>query len=96
LEIIMPAVYANATIANATSAAIPAAAKGVQPPIGHNALTAANNEMWNGHIGLRASSTIAAGSVPPADYYGVTTTPGLDKAGAAKVWTITAGAGAWA
>ena len=94
----MAAVYAGATIANAVnSQLLPAPAnKGVQGPIAFNTLTAANTEMWNGHIGLRQTSAIAAGDSPKADYYALTTTPGLGKAGAQIAWTITAGAGAWA
>jgi hypothetical protein len=94
----MSAVYAGATIANAPNTQLlPAPAnKGVQGPIAFNRLTAANTEMWNGHIGLSQTKAIAAGDNPKADYYALTTTPGLDKAGAQIAWTITAGAGAWA
>lgn len=60
------------------------------------ALRAASGHMQNVHIGLRQTTTIAATDVPPANYYALTTTPGLKSDGTQITWTITAGAGAWA
>lgn len=56
--------YAGATIAGALSAPTSIA---VQPPIGHNTLSAANAESWNKHIGTdQGVATIAADNVPSA------------------------------
>ena len=42
--------YGSATFAAAVTVGPPGGPP-VQPPIGYSALTAANTEMWNGHIG---------------------------------------------
>jgi hypothetical protein len=99
--------YANATIDARASVGpvggVPAAPPGtpaVQPPIGYNTLTAANTEMWNGHIGSDLSvpgppiKAAALGGVPTDNSSLIATagTLGRDKAGALMTW-VTCGAG---
>ena len=98
-EIEMSADFGQMTIKNADGTANNSKgnAKAVADMIGTTAaLRAASGEMQNTHIGLRQTSTVAAGSVPAANYYALTTTPGLKNDGTQIAWTITAGAGAWA
>jgi len=103
----MPLDYANATIDNRNSvgpiSGTPAAPPGtppVQPPIGYDKLTAANTEMWNGHIGTEmgtgavGNKVVALGGTP-TDGSSLVAAPGTlgrDKAGALMTW-VTCGAG---
>jgi hypothetical protein len=77
----------------------------VQPPIGYDKLTAANTEMWNGHIGSELGTgtvglkTAALGGTPTdgSSLVAVPGTLGRDKAGAAMIWaTSVAGSAAGA
>lgn len=87
----MPAVYGSATIANATDAVSSA---GVQPAIAQAALTAANTEMVNGHIGTEQGTTATAAGGPDIAVAG---TPGRTNLGAAMTWcSCAAGASAGA
>lgn len=96
--------YANATIANAAALAgtFPSGTPGVQPPIASNALTAASNESWNGHIGLAETKTatqaeIATNPVLVAGYPATPGTLGRDEDGNLMTWcTSVAGAAAGA
>lgn len=85
--------YANATIANAAALAgvFPSGTPGVQPPIGSNALTAANSESWNGHIGLKEDKTATAADIAtnPVTNSGYPATPGTlgrDEDGNSMMW----------
>jgi hypothetical protein len=97
----MPLDYANATIDNRASvgpvSGTPAAPPGtpaVQPPIGYDKLTAANTEMWNGHIGSELGTATAGlktavlGGTPTdgSSLVAVPGTLGRDKAGALMTW----------
>lgn len=99
--------YGSATIANAPALAgvYPSGTPAVQPPIGHNALTAANTEMWNDHLGSKlaqpagAIGAAAAGGVPldGSSLIAAPGTLGRDKAGNLITWsTCVAGCAAGA
>lgn len=95
--------YGSATIANAAALAgvYPSGTPAVQPPIGHNALTAANTEMWNDHIGskLTQPNTAADMATPVlgAGYPAAPGTLGRDKLGNLMTWsTCVAGCAAGA
>lgn len=95
----MSAAFAAATISNADASVNNSKgnAKAVCDMIGTStALRAASGQMQNPHIGLTQAKTVAATDVPPANYYAITTTPGLKNDGTQIAWTITTGAGAWA
>jgi hypothetical protein len=91
--------YASATIAGAVTSG-PPGNPAVQPPIAWDKLTAANTEMWNGHIG----SAIRVGGPPlkvaalggtPTDNSSLIAAPGTlgrDKAGALMTWVTSAAA----
>lgn len=57
--------YANATIAGAAALAgvFPSGTPAVQSPIAANALTAANTNSWNGHIGLSETKVATQGDM---------------------------------
>jgi hypothetical protein len=87
--------YASATIAGAVTVG-PPGGPAVQPPIAYDKLTAANTEMWNGHIGsadhvggppLKAA---ALGGTPTdgSSLIAAAGTLGRDKAGALMTWVI--------
>lgn len=87
----MPAVYGSATIANATDAVSSA---GVQPAIAQAALTAANTEMINGHIGSDQGVAVSTNNVAGNDI-AIAGTPGRTNLGAAMTWcSCVAGAAA--
>jgi hypothetical protein len=89
--------YGSATIAGAVTVG-PPGGPAVQPPIGYNALTAANTEMWNGHIGsaIRVPGPplkVAALGGTPVDNSALIAaagTLGRDKAGALMTWATSA------
>jgi hypothetical protein len=84
--------YANATIANAAALAgtFPSGTPAVQPPIASNSLTAANNESWNGHIGLRETKVVTAaqmvGATADGNYPASPGTLGRDEDGNLMTW----------
>lgn len=86
--------YANATIAAAASLAgvFPVGTPAVQPPIASNALTAANNESWVGHIGLAETKTATAANMTPATaeggYPATPGTLGRDEDGNLMTWSL--------
>jgi len=94
----MSADYGSATI-NAAVTVGPPGGPAVQPPIGYDKLTAANTEMWNGHIGTDSSvpgsplKVAALGGTPTdgSSLVAAAGTPGRDKAGALMTW-VTSGA----
>ncbi len=86
--------YANATIAAAAaiSGVFPSGTPAVQPPIASNALTAASNESWVGHIGLRETSVATAAQMTPtngaaAGYPASPGTLGRDEDGNLMTWS---------
>jgi hypothetical protein len=96
--------YASATIAGAVTSG-PPGNPAVQPPIGWDKLTAANTQMWNGHIGSALLvtqgplKTVALGGTPVdgSSLMAMAGTLGRDKAGALMTWaTSVAGAAAGA
>jgi len=80
----MPAVFGSATINNMPT--IPLDDDPVQPPIGHNVLTAANTEMLNGHIGAALDQVVTP--VAAAELIAADETPAIG--------STTTGRAAWA
>ena len=80
----MPIDYGSATF-NAAITTGPPGGPAVQPPIGYDKLTAANTEMWNGHIGADQGVAVdAARMLAPGQggYVAAPGTLGRNKAGA--------------
>ncbi|MBT2336471.1 hypothetical protein J7E49_21485 [Variovorax paradoxus] len=82
--------YAAATIAGVLSAPSNVA---VQPPIGHNTLTAANAESWNPHIGTDQNLPVTAADNAPGAVAGMKAaqgTLGRSKTNQAMTWCLCA------
>jgi hypothetical protein len=80
--------YGSATIAAAVTVG-PPGGPAVQPPIGWNALTAANTDQWNGHIGNSLRKPVPLTPDMVAGYGGYVATPGTvgrDELGALMTW----------
>ena len=80
----MSADYGSATIAAVNSIGVSPLVP-VQPPIGHNTLTAANPDMWNGHIGNKQTQPATAAENPQIAVQG---TPGRSKLNEAMTWCV--------
>lgn len=82
--------YGSATINGAPTAAIQAPNKGVQPPIGFNALPGNNPRMLNGHIGAALSQTVTPKAA--AELIAADGTPAVGPTlSDAKQWNTTTG-----